>query len=528
MSKRINKPINKPINKTNNWEMVSKRSSRLPGHKRDAKPELFRKDPSSQTEVDCEGSLVGGSGAYGETQICTGKFRAAVTDFKRLDDQAWSYRRKGHVSVKRKEERTFKCIVKYMKVAQRGGDTTWLDKENKSNIANFESERNLLLSIQGHPNIVNIMPNIKVRKPMTALIYSSDTKERVIPYYIMEYCTEGDCNKFVLSQEYYNIRRNKQEFSKLVRNYISDVYSGIKYIHSKGYIHYDIKPGNIFVTKPDKIQPGRSLTDSLVFKIGDMGGMVKSTDEPHAYTAIYAPPKEYVMYVKHFIDYYGFALSLYHFIVGRHARNPTEQSEINNPFFIRRLFAVDDWVDGALTDDVLQIVRDIFSEMNELEKSVIGIVNDYLPKLNQDVVSDMNYFTFMNLLTELNAKLALDTPMYQRFYSSMTTLNNYKFIHISNQITSADITKANIKPVTASARIKGAVNWFKRLATGKPIVVPVTKSQRIQRLARTKKQLLKRGANVTVTKGSSKRTKPSVKSTRMQRIKRTLKNFFKR
>ena len=512
----------------NNWEMVSKRSSRLPGHKRDAKPELFRKDPSSQTEVDCEGGLVGGSGSYGETQICTGKFRSAVTDFKRLDDQAWSYRRKGYVSVKRTEERTFKCIVKYMKVAQTGGDTTWLDKENKSNIANFESERKLLLSIQGHPNIVNIMPNIKVRNPITTLIYSSDTKERIIPYYIMEYCTEGDCNKFVLNREYNNIRQNKQEFSKLVRNYVSDVYSGIKYIHNKGYIHYDIKPGNIFVTKPDRIQSGRSLTDSLVFKIGDMGGMVKSTDEPNVYTAAYAPPREYVIYVKHFIDYYGFALSLYHFIVGRNARNPTEKSEINNPFFIRRLFAVDDWVDGALTRDVLQIVRDIFSEMNELETSVIDIVNDYLPKIKQAANNDMNYFTLMNLLTELNAKLALDTPMYQRFYSSMTALNNYKYIHISNQITSADITNASIKPVTAGDRIKGAVSWFKRLVTGKPVVEPITKSQRIQRLARTKKQLLKRGVNVTVTKGSSKRAIPAAKSTRMQRIKRTLKNFFKR
>jgi serine/threonine protein kinase len=526
MSKRLNNAKTKK--NTNNWVMVSKRSSRLPGHKRDAKPDLFRKDSSSLTEVDCEGSQIGGSGAYGETQICTGRFRVGVTDFKRLDDQAWSYRRKGYVSVKRIQEQTFKCVVKYMKVAHTDDKSVDIDKINKYYIDNFEKERNLLLSIQGHPNIVNIMPNIKVRNPMTDLIYSSDTKERVIPYYIMEYCTEGDCNKFVFSDVYENIYQNKQEFSQLVRNYISDVYSGIKYIHSKGYIHCDIKPGNIFVTKPDKIQPTRTLTNSLVFKIGDMGGMVKSTDEPHTYTAIYAPPKEYAIYVKHFIDYYGFALSLYHFIVGRHARNPTIQSDLNNPFFIRRLFAVDDWVDGALTDDVLQIVRDIFSEMNELEKSVIGIVNDYLPRIKQAAVNDTSYFTSMNLINELNAKLALDTPMYQRFYSTMSALNNYKFTHISNQITNADVSSAVIKPVTASARIKGAVNWFKRLATGKPVVKPITKSQRIQRLARTKKQLLKRGANVTVTKGSSKRVKPTAKSTRMQRIKRTLKNFFKR
>jgi len=525
MSKRINKAKTK--NNTNNWVMVSKRSSRLPKHKRDAKPELFRKDPSSLTEVDCEGSHVGGSGAYGETQICTGRFRVGVTDFKRLDDQAWSYRRKGHVSVKRTQEQTFKCVVKYMKVAYTYDKSIDIDKINKYYIDNFEKERNLLLSIQGHPNIVNIMPNIKVRNPMTELIYTTDSKEQVVPYYIMEYCTEGDCKEFVFSDVYENIYQNKQEFSQLVRNYISDVYSGIKYIHSKGYIHYDIKPGNIFVTKPNKIQPKRTLTNSLVFKIGDMGGMVKSTDEPHTYTAIYAPPKIYAMYIKHFIDYYGFALSLYYFIVRMDARNYTIDSDMNEPYFIRRLYAVDDWVNGALTDDVLQIVRDVFSEMNELEKGVINIVNDYLPRIKQAADNDTSYFTSMNLINELNAKLSLDTPMYQRFYSTMSALNNYKFTHISNQITNADVSSAVIKPVTTSARIKGAVNWLKRLATGKPIVEPVTKSQRIQRLARTKKHLLKQGANVVITNGSSKR--PSAgKSTRMQRIKRTLKNFFKR
>ena len=517
----------KKIKELNNWVMVSKRSSRLPGHKRDAKPELFRKDLTSVSKVDCSESTAGGSGSFGETQICTGKFRVGVTNFKRLDNQAQSYKRKGYVSIKRSQNQEFKCIVKYMKVARTGGDTRTLNYENKSNIAEFENERKILLSIQGHPNIVNIMPNIKVRNPMTAFIYSSDSKERVIPHYVMEYCTEGDCNKFVLSTKYADIRKNRQEFSKLVRNYISDVYSGIKYIHSKGYIHYDIKPGNIFVTKPDRIQDGRALADSLVFKIGDFGGMVKYTDKPHTYTSNYAPPKDYIMYVKHFVDYYGFALSLYHFIVGRNARNPNATSDIENKYFIGRLYAVDDWVNGLLTDDVLQIVRDIFTEMNELERGVIKTIDNYLPRIKQADTNDSSYFTLMNLINELNSKLMLDTPMYQQFYSKMSALNNYKFIHISNKIKLSNVTPNVIKPLTVGERIKGAVHWFKRLATGKPVVEPITKSQRIQRLAKSKKRLLQSGANVVITKGSSKHIIPNhPKSTPMQRVKKTFKNLL--
>jgi serine/threonine protein kinase len=516
--------------KNNNWVDVSKRSSRLSGHKRDHKPvELFRKNPDSTPEVDCDASTSGGSGSFGETQICTGKFSVGVTNFKRLNNQAWSYKRKGYVSVKRIQKQEFKCVVKYLKITKSGGDSTELDNKNLANIKDFEKERKILQSMQGHPNIVNIIPNIKVRNPKMELLQSTNSAQKPVPYYVMEYCTEGDCNTFVGSPAYNQIKANRSEFSKMVRNYISDVYSGIKYIHSKGYIHCDIKPGNIFVTKPQNIQAGRSLADSLVFKIGDFGGLSKVTEEAVVFTRNYAPPERYIPYIKHFQDYYGFALSLFHFITDVNARNKI-YSNGNESKYISQLFAVDDWVGGSLNEDTLHIVRDIFTEMNKLEKGVIGIIDTDLPAITNAAKNDGSYFTAINLKNAMDAKLALDTPMYQQFYGVMTKLNNYKFKHISNEITRGNVTQKIIRKPTAGERIRGAVNWFKRLATGKPVVEPITKSQRIQRLARSKKRLLKSGANVVISKGRSgrKQTDSKPKSTRIQRLKRTLKNLFKR
>ncbi len=516
--------------KNNNWVMVSKRaSSRLPGHKRDRKPELFRKNPDSVPEVDCDASTAGGTGAFGETQICTGKFSVGVTDFKRLDNQDRSYKRKGYVSVKRIQKQEFKCVVKYLNITKTGGDSEELDNENRANMEDFEKERDVLQSMQGHPNIVNIIPNIKVRNPKMDLLLSTDSVQKPVPYYVMEYCTEGDCDRFVGSPIYNQIKGSKTEFSKLVRNYISDVYSGIKYIHSKGYIHCDIKPKNIFVTKPLNIQAGRSLVDSLVFKIGDFGGLAKVTEEAVVFTQAYAPPVDYIPYIKHFQDYYGFALSLFQFITGVNPRNKI-YSRGNESKYISRLFAVDDWVGDSLNLETLQIVRDFFTEMNELEKGVIGTIDNYLPKLTKAMEHDTSYFTYVNLLNEMNAKLALDTSMYQRFYGAMTALNNYKFTHISSEITAGNVTKKNIRKPTAGERIKGTVAWFKRLATGKPVVEPITKSQRIQRLARSKKRLQKLGANLVIGSGRSGRIRADSKpkSTKMQRLKRTLKNLFRR
>ncbi len=257
--------------------------------------------------------------------------------------------------------------------------------------------------------------------------------------------------------------------------------------------------------------------------------MVKSTEEAEVFTRNYAPPEKYIPYIKHFQDYYGFALSLFHFITDVNARNKI-YSNGNESKYISRLFAVDDWVGGSLNEDTLQIVRDIFTEMNELEKGVIGIIDTDLPAITNAAKNDGSYFTAINLKNAMDAKLALDTPMYQRFYGVMTELNNYKFKHISNEITKGNVTQEIIRKPTAGERIRGAVNWFKRLATGKPVVEPITKSQRIQRLARSKKRLLKSGANVVISKGRSgrKRTDSKPKSTRIQRLKRTLKNLFKR
>jgi serine/threonine protein kinase len=117
----------------------------------------------------------------------------------------------------------------------------------------INSELNILNKLQGHPNIVNIVPDVKVTGsgiPNT-------------PYYVMEYCTEGNCYTFIGKDKYNQISTDKDLFSRFIRNFISDTYSAIKYIHSKGVIHCDIKSKNIFINRPENPNPKLAYADTV-------------------------------------------------------------------------------------------------------------------------------------------------------------------------------------------------------------------------------------------------------------------------
>ncbi|GAB1610531.1 wee1-like protein kinase 2 [Argonauta hians] len=70
---------------------------------------------------------------------------------------------------------------------------------------------------------------------------------------------------------------------RTLKHIIFQVANGLKYIHSKGLVHLDIKPGNIFVHKEESVESGTescseddpAFSPQITYKIGDLGHVAK-------------------------------------------------------------------------------------------------------------------------------------------------------------------------------------------------------------------------------------------------------------
>ncbi|XP_054050744.1 interferon-induced, double-stranded RNA-activated protein kinase isoform X1 [Rissa tridactyla] len=66
----------------------------------------------------------------------------------------------------------------------------------------------------------------------------------------MELCEQGPLDNWIEKN-----RRN-QKYHKMAQNIFLQIVKGVKYIHSEGLIHRDLKPQNIFISHEDKIKIG--------------------------------------------------------------------------------------------------------------------------------------------------------------------------------------------------------------------------------------------------------------------------------
>ncbi|NPA32667.1 MAG: serine/threonine-protein kinase [Aquificae bacterium] len=92
-----------------------------------------------------------------------------------------------------------------------------------------------------HPNIVSLQ----------SYLYKKDKKEL---YLIYEYMDFGTLKDYVQKKG----RLTEEEALKVLRHIVN----ALEYLHSRGYIHSDIKPENIF---------GKRVLPSVVWKLGDFG-----------------------------------------------------------------------------------------------------------------------------------------------------------------------------------------------------------------------------------------------------------------
>lgn len=381
----------------------------------------------------------------------------------------------------------------------------------------IETELSILKRLQGHPNIVNVIPNVEV---------TYDRMGDNESYYVMEYCSEGNCYTYISTEKYKNIRNDKDLFSKFISNFIKDIYSGIKYIHSKKIIHCDIKPENIFINKPEKPDTKIKYVDTLVFKIGDLGEAIDYYNVIDKFTQYYSPPSKYARKCKYFIDYYGFAMSLCILISGninapdRQERNPNNKNYIRDVLCNFDLWLTNEANKDILTLPVMDIVKNIYTELAKIETYVIDAIDN----------------TPQDKLDELNNKIGLDAAVYKEFFSKMTGLNNYKLTYTDNNITQAEINAVHVKQTDLNAysrskrvfrKTPGIKSWFRRLR-GKPKTI--SRSKRLVRLATAQIKLREHGTNVSVnmlTKNASNNASRK-KPTRMERFKKTFKNLYKR
>lgn len=77
----------------------------------------------------------------------------------------------------------------------------------------------------------------------------------------MEFCEKGTLGNWIED------RRGKENYQTESLIKFRQIVTGVEYIHSKGFIHRDLKPHNIFISSEDKI------------KIGDFGLVTSMTDD---------------------------------------------------------------------------------------------------------------------------------------------------------------------------------------------------------------------------------------------------------
>jgi len=152
-------------------------------------------------------------------------------------------------------------------------------------------------------------------------------------FFVMELCDGGSLMDL--------FRRNKGPLSlEQLMPYALKALEGLAYAHSKGFVHRDLKPGNILIHKDVARVADFGMSKS--FQMAGLSGM--SMTGKTAGTPVFMPPEQIVnfKYVKPVSDVFSMGATMYYLLTGKF---PFEFSEKRDP------------IDVVLNDNVVPIRR---------------------------------------------------------------------------------------------------------------------------------------------------------------------------
>ncbi|KAG2327636.1 hypothetical protein Bca4012_036643 [Brassica carinata] len=152
------------------------------------------------------------------------------------------------------------------------GSTSFTAAKISSDRRTIEREFRILSQLKGSPRIVQVFSH--------SLHEGLDSVGNRVYEIPMEYASAGTLSSF--------IRANKQLNVSTVRDFTRMILQGLVSVHSHGYVHCDLKPGNLLLF-PVHDQQTSTTTNTYELKIADFGLALKEGEEESDNWSYYYP-----------------------------------------------------------------------------------------------------------------------------------------------------------------------------------------------------------------------------------------------
>ena len=205
-----------------------------------------------------------------------------------------------------------------------------LQEEDMLNKLKFEID---LMQKLDHPNIVN---------------YYDVVKTNTNWYIVMEYCNVGTLGDLITFNEVSNKKIINFNRETNTYYYLNQLKNALSYIRRLGYIHRDIKPMNVLLTKPNinnivfdrkpvSIDKNLNYSENLIVKLADFGLAKYYTENDESLmnticgSPLYMAP-ELILDRKYNskADLWSFGIIMYQLLFGVHPNNANSFSQLIN------------------------------------------------------------------------------------------------------------------------------------------------------------------------------------------------------
>ena len=198
-----------------------------------------------------------------------------------------------------------KFAIKVLKL-ERGDPMTYFSE--------LSTENKNLVDLSEHPNIVKVYGvNGDVNVIEQALKGDFTAFYDDPPRIVMEFMEGGNLENYIKDDMFFYSSNWENAVKKAVRQ----VAEALAYVHKKGYIHSDVKPQNIFLTKKPN-DPSDLL--NVDFKLGDLGSAVRVGNRLTQATIEYYPPEIFTDVARPAMDVFALGITLYVLLTRRYDR----------------------------------------------------------------------------------------------------------------------------------------------------------------------------------------------------------------